>query len=166
MRSDVREEWDGTKQHDVLFLLSIDPPDSEQLEQIRKDTEASKGPEAKPSPDLLYGLIRVRGCEVIEVRKAWHFLLSFGFRLSAHTPKTLKCLWTVIALMLRFSLVDNENSAIVYIMMSSPNTFQVSVRLCFGGKTEGSGIWSLNGQALLLMFSTDNFYHQPGNIPF
>ena len=68
MRHDVREEWDGTKQHDVLFLLSIDPPDQQQLAQIRADVAAAKGREAVPSPDLLHGLVRVRGCEVVEVR--------------------------------------------------------------------------------------------------
>ena len=67
MRPDVRDEWDGTKQHDVLFLLSIIPPEPEDLAQMRKEAELTKGPGAAPSPDLLYGLVRVRGCEVIEV---------------------------------------------------------------------------------------------------
>jgi len=67
MRGDVQNEWDGTKQHDVVFLLTIDPPDAQTLLQIRKDAEAAAGPGAKPSPDKLHGLVRVRGCEVIEV---------------------------------------------------------------------------------------------------
>jgi hypothetical protein len=67
MRGDVRGEWDGTKQHDVVFLLTIDPPDAQSLLQIRKDAETVGGQGAKPSPDKLHGLVRVRGCEVIEV---------------------------------------------------------------------------------------------------
>lgn len=68
MRGDVRGEWDGTKQHDVLFLLSIRPPDTQELQSLTAEAEAAGGPGALPSPDKLYGLARVRGCEVIEVR--------------------------------------------------------------------------------------------------
>ena len=60
-------EWDGTKQHDVLFLLTIDPPDAHQMLQIRKEAEAIGEKGAQPSPDKLHGLVRVRGCEVVEV---------------------------------------------------------------------------------------------------
>lgn len=67
MRGDVRSEWDGTKQHDVLFLLTIDPPDAHQLLEAQKDAEAVRGEGGNPSPDKLYGLVSVRGCEVIEV---------------------------------------------------------------------------------------------------
>lgn len=67
MRGDVRSEWDGTKQHDVLFLLTIDPPDAHELVEIRREAEAAPGEGAAPSPDKLYGLVTVRGCEVIEV---------------------------------------------------------------------------------------------------
>ncbi len=28
MRNDIKSEWDDLKQHDVLFLLSITPPDA------------------------------------------------------------------------------------------------------------------------------------------
>ena len=31
MRGEVRAEWDEIKQHDVLFLLTIRPPDAVQL---------------------------------------------------------------------------------------------------------------------------------------
>ena len=67
MRGDVATEWDGTKQHDVMFLLTIDPPDGHRMLQIRRDAEAAGGKGAQPSPDKLHGLIRVRGCEVVEV---------------------------------------------------------------------------------------------------
>ena len=67
LRADVASEWDGTKQHDVLFLLSIDPPDAHQMLQIQKEAEAIGGKGAQPSPDKLYGLVRARGCEVVEV---------------------------------------------------------------------------------------------------
>ena len=71
-------EWDGTKQHDVLFLLTIDPPDAHQLLQIRKEAEAVGGKGAKPSPDKLHGLVRVRGCEVVEVQPC-HYSMPFVF---------------------------------------------------------------------------------------
>ena len=67
MRGDVVNEWDGTKQHDVVFLLTINPPDAHRMLEIRKEAEAAGGKGAQPSPDKLYGLVRVRGCEVVEV---------------------------------------------------------------------------------------------------
>ena len=60
LRGDVHSEWDEVKQHDVLFLLTIRPPDAAAL--------ASMAASGAPSrPDLLHGLTYVRGCEVIEV---------------------------------------------------------------------------------------------------
>ena len=32
MRGEVRSEWDELKQHDVLFLMTIRPPDAMQLQ--------------------------------------------------------------------------------------------------------------------------------------
>ena len=61
LRGDVRSEWDETKQHDVLFLLTIQPPDQIALGAIR-----DRGDE--PTPAQKHGLIYVRGAEVIEVR--------------------------------------------------------------------------------------------------
>ncbi|KAJ7534618.1 hypothetical protein O6H91_13G103100 [Diphasiastrum complanatum] len=57
-RGAMRSEWDELKEHDVLFLLSIQPP----LEQLSKD-EASD-----VSVPERFGLQYVRGCEVIEIR--------------------------------------------------------------------------------------------------
>ncbi|KAF3788553.1 Intron-binding protein aquarius [Nymphaea thermarum] len=57
-KAHIRSEWDGLKEHDVLFLLSIRPsfePLSE--EQAAKATV----------PERL-GLQYVRGCEIVEVR--------------------------------------------------------------------------------------------------
>lgn len=57
-RSHIRSEWDGLKEHDVLFLLSIRPS----FEPLSTE-EASKA----TVPQRL-GLQCVRGCEVIEIR--------------------------------------------------------------------------------------------------
>ena len=61
LRGDVRGEWDDMKQHDVVFLLTVRPPDQATLAQLR--TEGTE-----PSPADTYGLVYVRGAEVIEVR--------------------------------------------------------------------------------------------------
>ena len=60
LRGDVRSEWDETKQHDVLFLLTVQPPDQVALAAIRARGE-------EPNPAQQHGLIYVRGAEVIEV---------------------------------------------------------------------------------------------------
>lgn len=57
-RGSMRSEWDELKEHDVLFLLSIQPP----LEQLSKEETVELS-----VPDR-FGLQYVRGCEVIEMR--------------------------------------------------------------------------------------------------
>ena len=57
----MRGEWDEAKQHDVLFLLSVRPPDAGQLAEMRARADP-------PGVMELYGLVTVRGCEVIEVK--------------------------------------------------------------------------------------------------
>ncbi len=57
----MRSEWDETKQHDVLFLLTVQPPDQVALGALRDRGE-------EPTPAQQHGLIYVRGAEVIEVR--------------------------------------------------------------------------------------------------
>ena len=61
MRGDIRSEWDETKQHDVLFLLTIHPPDQADLALMQHDG-------AVPHPAEKFGLAYVRGCEVLEVK--------------------------------------------------------------------------------------------------
>ena len=61
MRGDIRGEWDDTKQHDVLFLLTIRPPDQAELAVLQQD-----GAELHPAEK--FGLAYVRGCEVLEVK--------------------------------------------------------------------------------------------------
>ncbi len=61
----MRSEWDETKQHDVLFLLTVQPPDQVALAAIRDRGE-------EPSPAQQHGLIYVRGAEVTEVRRGAH----------------------------------------------------------------------------------------------
>lgn len=61
MRGDIRGEWDDTKQHDVLFLLTIRPPDQAELAILQQD-----GAELHPAEK--FGLAYVRGCEVLEVK--------------------------------------------------------------------------------------------------
>jgi len=59
----VRGDWDEAKQHDVLFLLTIRPPDANELAALR-----TAGEQQRVNPMELYGLTYVRGCEVIEVK--------------------------------------------------------------------------------------------------
>ncbi|DBB15126.1 TPA: hypothetical protein ACH3X3_004135 [Trebouxia sp. C0006] len=61
MRGDIRSEWDETKQHDVLFLLTICPPYQAELALMQQDG-------AEPHPAEKFGLAYVRGCEVMEVK--------------------------------------------------------------------------------------------------
>lgn len=56
MRKDVKEEWDTLKQHDVVFLVRLDPNAS----------QADDG----ASPKELYGVTHVRGCEILEIKDA------------------------------------------------------------------------------------------------
>ncbi len=56
----MRGEWDDMKQHDVVFLLTVRPPDQATLRMMRSDG-------AELSPADTYGLVYVRGAEVIEV---------------------------------------------------------------------------------------------------
>ncbi|MCL7038418.1 hypothetical protein MKW94_005183, partial [Papaver nudicaule] len=56
-KAQVRGEWNSLKEHDVLFLLSIRPPEPLSSEEAAKLTV----------PERL-GLQFVRGCEVIEIR--------------------------------------------------------------------------------------------------
>ena len=56
LRPAIRAEWDQLRQHDVLFLLAIQPP------------SAPSGSAASPAER--FGLRNVRGCEVIELRDA------------------------------------------------------------------------------------------------
>lgn len=60
MRPDVRAEWDQLKQHDVMFLLGLQP-DALAPRQHQRGSSASEALKAA-------GLRHVRGCEVIEVR--------------------------------------------------------------------------------------------------
>ena len=54
-------EWDELKQHDVLFLLTIRPPDAHAAAAAHADGRT-------PNPAEKFGLVYVRGCEVIELR--------------------------------------------------------------------------------------------------
>jgi hypothetical protein len=63
LRGDVRGEWDELKQHDVVFLVTVRPPEETRLAELR----ASGG---ELSPADTYGLVYVRGAEIIEVRPA------------------------------------------------------------------------------------------------
>ena len=57
----MRGEWDELKQHDVVFLATVRPPDEVALAALRESG-------AEPTPADLYGLVYVRGAEVVEVR--------------------------------------------------------------------------------------------------
>ncbi|KAH7440467.1 hypothetical protein KP509_04G109200 [Ceratopteris richardii] len=67
----MRSEWDELKEHDVLFLLSIQPP----LEQL------SNAESLELSVLERFGLQYVRGCEVIEMRdEEGHLMNDFTGR--------------------------------------------------------------------------------------
>lgn len=60
MRPDIRSEWDSLKQHDVMFLMSLAPPD------VPGQSIDWKGPRDVALKGA--GLRYVRGCEVIEIK--------------------------------------------------------------------------------------------------
>ncbi|KAK9820367.1 hypothetical protein WJX72_009525 [[Myrmecia] bisecta] len=61
LRGDVRSEWDELKQHDVLFLITMRPPDAGALASLHASGKAL-------DPAEQHGLVYVRGCEVLEVK--------------------------------------------------------------------------------------------------
>lgn len=67
LRPDVRAEWDELKQHDVLFLLTIRPPDSITANYMAQSGQGV-GKEGGVGVMERSGLQYVRGCEVIELR--------------------------------------------------------------------------------------------------
>ena len=85
----MRPDWDEAKQHDVLFLLTIRPPDANELAALR-----TAGGEQQVNPMELYGLTYVRGCEVIEVKDEG----QLTFRESASYLKSLAqtCSWCLL----------------------------------------------------------------------
>ena len=58
MRPEVGAEWDGLRQHDVIFLLTVRAP------------PPGVSGDASLTPDRRYGLAYIRGAEVVEVRDA------------------------------------------------------------------------------------------------
>lgn len=66
MRPDVRAEWDGLKQHDVVFMLSVAP----RYSQGGMSDTSSIDWKGQPTNVALKqaGLKHVRGCEILEIR--------------------------------------------------------------------------------------------------
>lgn len=62
LRGAIRSEWDELKQHDVVFVLTVVPPDPSSLTSMYTDEKSPIDPRRK------YGVLYVRGCEVIEVK--------------------------------------------------------------------------------------------------
>lgn len=62
LRGAIRSEWDELKQHDVVFVLTIVPPDPASLSSLYTDENDSIDPRKS------FGVVYVRGCEVIEVK--------------------------------------------------------------------------------------------------
>eukprot|EP00803_Ostreobium_quekettii_P001943 evm.model.scf_2381.2 EVM.evm.TU.scf_2381.2 scf_2381:10191-21993(-) len=61
LRGDIRGEYDELKQHDVMFLMAVRPP--------QRGQPASEGEDGVvPGPRELYGVQYIRGCEIIEVK--------------------------------------------------------------------------------------------------
>lgn len=70
-KGSMRSEWDELKEHDVLFLLSIQPP----LEQLSNEESMEL-----TVPER-FGLQYVRGCEVVEMRdEGGHLMNDFTGR--------------------------------------------------------------------------------------
>jgi hypothetical protein len=66
----VRGDWDELKQHDVVFLVTVRPPDEVALGALRDSGAAL-------TPAEQYGLVHVRGAEVIEV--GFRDPVAFGY---------------------------------------------------------------------------------------
>ena len=64
LRDDVAEEWEETKQHDVLFLITLRPPSDVDMEIMAQEL----APGQSLTPAQRCGLVYVRGCEVVEVK--------------------------------------------------------------------------------------------------
>ena len=70
-KGSMRSEWDELKEHDVLFLLSIQPP-------LRQSNNEESNQLSIPER---FGLQYVRGCEVIEMRdEGGHLMNDFTGR--------------------------------------------------------------------------------------
>eukprot|EP00249_Psilotum_nudum_P035887 c5805_g2_i1 orf=2-796(+) len=70
-RGSMRSEWDELKEHDVLFFLSVQPP----LKTLSKEEVVGL-----TVPER-FGLLYVRGCEVIEMRdEGGHLMNDFTGR--------------------------------------------------------------------------------------
>ncbi|PSC68726.1 Intron-binding aquarius [Micractinium conductrix] len=68
MRPEMRAEWDELRQHDVLFLLTVRPPDALTASYMaQQQAEAGEGGK-QPNAMEKFGLQYVRGCEVVEIR--------------------------------------------------------------------------------------------------
>uniref|UniRef100_A0A383WJ31 Uncharacterized protein n=1 Tax=Tetradesmus obliquus TaxID=3088 RepID=A0A383WJ31_TETOB len=66
MRGDVASGWDELKQHDVLFLMGVNPPNEQEAAEAAEAARLRKG---QPLPLVQrVGLLAVRGAEVVEVR--------------------------------------------------------------------------------------------------
>jgi intron-binding protein aquarius len=77
LRPDVRAEWDELRQHDVLFLLAIRPPDAVTANYMAQAGRGAAG-EAAGFMERA-GLRYVRGCEVVEIRDEGEAAGSVGW---------------------------------------------------------------------------------------
>ena len=75
LRPDMAAEWDELKQHDVIFLMAVEPPADARAAAAaaaRAQAAARRGRGGSAAAAVLrqLGLAAVRGAEVIEVRKS------------------------------------------------------------------------------------------------
>ncbi|KAF5841175.1 hypothetical protein DUNSADRAFT_14005 [Dunaliella salina] len=81
LRGNIRAEWDELKLHDVLFLLTIRPPCGAEVAEMFEGGR-------KPNAAEKYGLVYVRGCEIIEVKDEGGRLMNdFTGRVKPHEQK-------------------------------------------------------------------------------
>lgn len=79
LRGEIRGEYDELKQHDVIFLMSIEPPDKEAAEGMDEDA-------AMLNPGEQYGLQFVRGCEIVEIKDEEGRLMNDFTGEGSHLP--------------------------------------------------------------------------------
>eukprot|EP00878_Enallax_costatus_P017916 GHUV01018838.1.p1 GENE.GHUV01018838.1~~GHUV01018838.1.p1 ORF type:complete len:1128 (+),score=501.36 GHUV01018838.1:269-3652(+) len=70
MRGDVASGWDELKQHDVLFMLAVNPPNEDELLEMAASSNSGTAAAAAANMSLVQrvGLLAVRGAEIVEVR--------------------------------------------------------------------------------------------------
>jgi hypothetical protein len=79
---DMRSEWEGFREHDVVFLLCIDHPQADaaaqlaEFEKSRRDSTAPLSQGEELNFAKLFGIRHVRGGELFELRDEANVVLN------------------------------------------------------------------------------------------